>query len=40
MKNNSGSKAPLETLALNTGGLVSDSFTPTAIITSIENICT
>jgi hypothetical protein len=40
MKNNSGSKAPLETLALNTGGLVSDSFTPEAIITSIENICT
>jgi len=40
MKNNAGSKEPLETLALNTGGLVSDSFTPSAIITSIENICT
>lgn len=40
MKNNAGSKEPLETLALGTGGLVSDSFTPSAIITSIENICT
>jgi hypothetical protein len=40
MKNDSSSRAPLETLALNTGGLVSDSFTPSAIITSIENICT
>jgi hypothetical protein len=40
MKNNSSSKEPLETLALETGGLVSDSFTPSAIITSIENICT
>lgn len=40
MKNDSNSKEPLDTLALNTGGLVSDSYTPTAIITSIENICT
>jgi hypothetical protein len=40
MKSDSSSKEPLETLALNTGGLVSDSFTPEAIITSIENICT
>lgn len=40
MKNNAGSKEPLETLALGTGGLVSDSFTPSAIITSIENTCT
>jgi hypothetical protein len=39
MKNDSSSKEPLETLALETGGLVSDSFTPSAIITSIENIC-
>lgn len=39
MKNNAASKEPLETLALGTGGLVSDSFTPSAIITSIENIC-
>lgn len=40
MKNNAASKEPLETLALGTGGLVSNSFTPSAIITSIENICT
>lgn len=40
MKQSAASVAPLETLALNTGGLVSESFTPTAIITSIENICT
>jgi hypothetical protein len=40
MKNNSSSKEPLETLATGTGGLVSNSFTPSAIITSIENICT
>jgi hypothetical protein len=40
MKQSATSVAPLETLALNTGGLVSESFTPTAIITSIENICT
>lgn len=40
MKKDSNSVAPLETLALNTGGLVSDSFTPSAIISSIENICT
>jgi len=40
MKNDSSSKEPLETLALGTGGLVTDSFTPEAIITSIENICT
>jgi hypothetical protein len=39
MKKNSASYAPLETLALETGGLVSPSFTPSAIITSIENIC-
>ena len=39
MKSNAGSKEPLETLALGTGGLVTDSFTPSAIITSIENIC-
>lgn len=40
MKPNSNSVAPLETIATGTGGLVSESFTPTAIITSIENICT
>jgi hypothetical protein len=40
MKNDSNSKAPLETLALGTGGLVTESFTPSSIITSIENICT
>lgn len=40
MKNNATSKEPLETLALGTGGLVSPSFTPSAIISSIENICT
>ena len=40
MKQSAASVAPLETLALETGGLVSESFTPTAIITSIENICT
>ena len=39
MKRNSTSYAPLETLALETGGLVSPSFTPSAIIASIENIC-
>jgi hypothetical protein len=39
MKPDSNSIAPLETLALETGGLVSESFTPTSIITSIENIC-
>jgi Mg-chelatase subunit ChlD len=40
MKQSAASVAPLETLALETGGLVSESFTPTSIITSIENICT
>lgn len=40
MKPNSNSIAPLETIATETGGLVSTSFTPTSIITSIENICT
>jgi hypothetical protein len=40
MKPNSNSVAPLETIATETGGLVSESFTPTSIITSIENICT
>ena len=40
MKNDSNSKEPLETLALGTGGLVTESFTPSSIITSIENICT
>lgn len=40
MKETSNSYAPLETLALGTGGLVTDSFTPTAIVSSIENICT
>lgn len=39
MKKNSTSYAPLETLALETGGLVSESFTPSAIISSIESIC-
>ena len=39
MKPNTNSVEPLETLALGTGGLVSNSFTPSAIITSIENIC-
>jgi len=39
MKQSTASVAPLETLALNTGGLVSPSFTPEAIITSIQNIC-
>ena len=39
MKQSATSVAPLETLALNTGGLVTDSFTPSAIITSIQNIC-
>jgi len=40
MKKNANSVAPLETLATGTGGLITDSFTPEAIITSIENICT
>lgn len=40
MKPSAGSLSPLETLATGTGGLVSTSFTPSAIITSIENICT
>jgi hypothetical protein len=40
MKNNSGSKEPLETIAIGTSGLVTPSFTPSAIITAIENICT
>jgi hypothetical protein len=40
MKNNAGSKEPLETIALGTGGLVSPSFTPSSIISSIQNICT
>lgn len=39
MKPNANSLSPLETLALETGGLVSESFTPSAIITSIESIC-
>jgi len=39
MKQSATSVAPLETLALNTGGLVTDSFTPSAIIASIQNIC-
>ncbi len=39
MKSNAASKEPLETIALGTSGLVSDSFTPSAIITAIENIC-
>lgn len=40
MKQNSSSVAPLETIATETGGLISPSFAPEAIITSIENICT
>lgn len=40
MKPNANSLSPLETLATGTGGLVSTSFTPSAIISSIENICT
>lgn len=40
MKPDTNSVEPLETLALGTGGLVSPSFTPSAIISSIENICT
>lgn len=40
MKPSANSLAPLETLATGTGGLVSNSFTPSAIISSIENICT
>lgn len=39
MKQSAASVAPLETLALNTGGLISPSFTPSAIISSIQNIC-
>jgi hypothetical protein len=39
MKSDSGSKEPLETIATGTSGLISDSFTPSAIITAIENIC-
>ena len=39
MKPNINSVEPLETLALGTGGLVSDTFTPSAIISSIQNIC-
>lgn len=39
MKDPFESQEPLPTLALGTGGLVSESFTPEAIITSIENIC-
>lgn len=40
MKSDSGSKEPLETIATGTSGLISDSFAPEAIITTIENICT
>ena len=40
MKNNTTSKEPLETIALGTSGLVSNSFTPSAIITGIEDLCT
>lgn len=40
MKENDSSVAPLETIATGTGGLISPSFEPAAIITSIENICT
>lgn len=39
MKNDTNSKEPLETIATGTSGLISDSFTPSAIITAIENIC-
>ena len=39
MKDPFESQEPLPTLALGTGGLVTDSFAPEAIITSIENIC-
>lgn len=39
MKNNSESKEPLETIATGTSGLISTSFAPEAIITSIEDIC-
>jgi hypothetical protein len=39
MKNNSSSKEPLETVAIGSGGLVSDSFTPEAINIAIEDIC-
>lgn len=39
MKDPFESQEPLPTLALGTGGLVTDSFTPEAIISSIQNIC-
>lgn len=39
MKKSATSVAPLETLATGTGGLISPTFEPTAIITSIKNIC-
>ncbi len=39
MKPSAGSLYPLEALATGTGGLVSNSFTPEAIISSIQNIC-
>jgi hypothetical protein len=39
MKPDSNSLEPLETIATETSGLISDSFTPSAIITAIENIC-
>ena len=39
MKNDTNSKEPLETIATGTSGLISDSFAPEAIITSIEDIC-
>jgi hypothetical protein len=39
MKDDNAANEPLESIALGTSGLVSDSFTPSSIITAIENIC-
>jgi hypothetical protein len=39
MKATSDSYAPLETIATGTSGLVSNEYTPAAIISSIQNIC-
>lgn len=39
MKADATSYAPLETIATGTSGLVSNSYTPEAIVTSLQNIC-
>ena len=40
MKDDNAANEPLESIAIGTSGLVTPSFTPSAIITAIENICT